>query len=63
MSVAVPVRPVATYVAVMVVVPAETAVAIPCDGVTLLITAIAVLEVDQVTNGVRFGGQVGVAAE
>ena len=59
--IAVTVAPVAVYVAVIVVVPAETAVAIPCDGVTLLITAIAVLEVDQETNGVRFGGQVVVA--
>ena len=60
--------PVARSVAVIVVVPAETAVAKPFDPVTLLITATAVLEEAQETSDVMsrvpVGAQiVGVAAE
>ena len=63
MSVVVPVRPVATYVAVMIVVPVVVpAVASPCDPVSLLISAIAVLDEAQDTNSVMtFGGMLEVA--
>ena len=64
MSVAgVPVRPVARNVAVIVVVPAETAVTSPCDPVLLLTSAIAVLNEAQDTNSVIFFGVIVGALE
>jgi hypothetical protein len=67
-KVVVAVIPVARSVAVIVVVPVETKVAMPCDVKTLPITATAVLDEPQETSVVRSGGHiadqvVGVAAE